>query len=469
MLNDKAIAIADKDREIKNKIYSDLEKIYNKALNQIIIEFFTINLFLLIKNKLKELFINEVNVIKKKLHSTSKYLKDNTDLIDKKIKKKFNYELDQQLIDEANDLKLKFIHLFKQRVKQVFSDPNKLKFRLKITRTNKVNELTSDNSKPTIKVFNVVSRYLFKNSLFCKLYCPNLLYKIDYNKYGNLILKTITKDGTFLNNLLKSLTGIVSSIVLAIIIYFYFRYISKTEAIKAAIFLIILFIILIYGLAFNNNRKFRAIILLIIPFMASNRTKGFLVLNCCVLSSSIIIPNIFQNIGSLKKSYTCNLNMLNDQVEEHANKDENSNKIKKLIKSVKTIKKNVGKKVNEIKKVQKKMIKHSKKIKKHLDSVTSVCQKSTGDPVKRCANGMNNITQSYHPSSKQASHISVYGVAAWASPFALASVVSFDATSYILVGRAKGLCDLMKGPQAVCTGAQRSAAKVILKIFLNQI
>ena len=45
MLNDKAIAIADKDKEIKNKIYSDLEKIYNKALNQIILEFFTINLF----------------------------------------------------------------------------------------------------------------------------------------------------------------------------------------------------------------------------------------------------------------------------------------------------------------------------------------------------------------------------------------------------------------------------------------
>ena len=44
-------------------------------------------------------------------------------MIDKKIKKKFNYDLDQQLIDEANELKLKFTHLFKQIVNQVFSFP----------------------------------------------------------------------------------------------------------------------------------------------------------------------------------------------------------------------------------------------------------------------------------------------------------------------------------------------------------
>jgi len=62
---------------------------------------------------------------------------------------------------------------------------------------------------------------------------------------------------------------------------------------------------LIYGLT-SGNKKFRAIILLCLPFLATNRGRGILIFNCYEIAASEILPNIEKNIHFLENYYECN-------------------------------------------------------------------------------------------------------------------------------------------------------------------
>lgn len=358
----------------------------------------------------------------------------NLDLIDEQIRKEFSLKCDYEIINKAEIIKTKFIESFKQRILEIFSDPEKIKFRLKIS-----NKHLYANSSLKVKVFNSISRRILKNIILFKIFCPNLLYKIDFS-YSNKLLKSITTDGTLSNNLIKSIFGILASLVLTLILYLYLRYQLLTEVNDATFYIILTFIILIYGLVFNKNSKFRAIVLLMIPFMASNRTRAVLILNCCVISKSILLPNIIQNLGSLQESYICNLNIFSDQVEDHANKNENAIKIKKMMNNAKKIRKNAIKKANELKKTQKKMLSYSMKIKAYLDKVASLCS-SADKPVESCKKGMSKIVNDCL--SKSSFWIDCKAIEA-----------------------AEEVCSALNGPQAVCVGSKKAASKVKEKFCL---
>jgi len=66
-----------------------------------------------------------------------------------------------------------------------------------------------------------------------------------------------------------------------------------------------IFTCLIYGLS-SDNKKFKAIILLCLPFLVTNRGRGILIINCYEIATSEILPNIEKNIQFLRSYYECN-------------------------------------------------------------------------------------------------------------------------------------------------------------------
>ena len=115
----------------------------------------------------------------------------------------------------------------------------------------------------------------FKNNIIFRIFFPSLLYSSDFDdiKPDSLTFKLIT-DSTSLNKLVKAIAGIFGSWIIIYFVYFYLRYHLKVAINTAVPLLIIIFLIVLIGLSFSNP-KFRCIILLIIPFMATSRGKYF--------------------------------------------------------------------------------------------------------------------------------------------------------------------------------------------------
>jgi hypothetical protein len=159
------------------------------------------------------------------------------------------------------------------------SDVNKNKFLEVLKKRNKTTQIelntiedTDDNEKKHKIFFR-----LFKNNIIFQIFFPSLLYTSDFDKIRPGLADLI-KDGSSLNKLLKSFVGILCSWVVIYCVYFYLRYHLRINVEIATPLLAILFVILLIGLSFNNP-KFRCIVLLIVPFMATNRGEYSLTLN----------------------------------------------------------------------------------------------------------------------------------------------------------------------------------------------
>ncbi len=98
---------------------------------------------------------------------------------------------------------------------------------------------------------------------------------------------------------------IVSAWLLTIMFYLYFRFQMKLDPLKTVQVSLFFFMCLIYGLT-SGNKKFCAIILLCLPFLATNRGRGILIFNCYEIAASEILPNIEKNIHFLEIYYECN-------------------------------------------------------------------------------------------------------------------------------------------------------------------
>lgn len=403
-----------------------LNKIQTKALNQILIEFFTINLFLSIRSKLKSLFIKELARLHSLFGLKRKMLAKNYDLIEKKIKNEFKLEVNVNLFEKANQLKAKFVDYYQQRVQTVFGEQDKIKFRLQI-----VTNHARDESNSRIEKFNKISRFFLKNNFICKIFCPNLFYRIDYLK-PNSLFKSLTTDGTLSNNLVKSLTGILASIFLSMLIYFYLRYQTRSEANRAAFYMIAFFLVLIYGLTLNKNRKFRALVLLMIPFMASNRARAILIVNCCIITATYVLPNIIQNLEQLQYSYSCNLDLYGDQIEEHAGKSSTALRFKK---TARKMRQQANTMANKLRKVQTKMLKYSRQVKSFLESVGAMCSNEAGYLERKCKKVM----------AREAKVPMFQFMLAWAGVKIIYTHV----------------CPILNGPQATCVGARKAVSKLV--------
>lgn len=89
----------------------------------------------------------------------------------------------------------------------------------------------------------------------------------------------------------------------------YFRYQIKIDADKATATLFLLFVVLIVGLS-SNWPKFRCVVLLALPYMASSRGRAIVLMNCVSLTTTVVAPTIMNNLRQLHHFLTCNVDMV---------------------------------------------------------------------------------------------------------------------------------------------------------------
>jgi len=140
-----------------------------------------------------------------------------------------------------------------------------LKTKKKTTQLELNSETTNVENEKKRKIFFRI----FKDNIIFKMFFPSLLYTTDLDNIQPGMASLI-KDGSGLNKLTKTFVGIFCSWMVIYFIYFYLRYHLRINAEVAMPLLSAIFFIVLIGLSFNNS-KFRCIVLLIVPFMATNR------------------------------------------------------------------------------------------------------------------------------------------------------------------------------------------------------
>ncbi len=435
----------------------EMKEMSRRALNQIIIEFFTINLFILVRDQLRNSFLAQIEQLNL---TTRQEIMDASESIDTNIRQEFCLNCHYEIINKANCLKSTFINTFNKRIFEIFSQPTKLKFLLKIIDKKPKQQEPDHQEEQTnpIQIFNSFTRKALNKLFFPKIFCQNLFYNSDLN-YANNLIRTILTDDSILNKLIKSLTGIAASLGLTWLFYFYFRFQLRIDAEKTTIFVLIISIVLLYCLTFSRNRQLKAIVLLMIPFMASNRARSVLVLNCFVLSTTLIIPNIIQNLNSLHQSYLCNMQIVGEQIEQHVKREDG---VQMMLKRAKSIRKNALKKIEDLKRVQKKVARYSRKAANFLDKAADTCRKSA-NPVETCQNGLNKIIeQCWKDKENSKTDINKKDLLCDpfpAHPYCLAEQL-YDYIKCWCLERTKFMCEALRGPQALCVGATKAAGKV---------
>lgn len=145
-----------------------------------------------------------------------------------------------------------------------------------------------------------------KNIFLVRFFFPALIYHSD-SKSSSFIDSLLGKK--HLNKFIKSSLGILFSLTLTYLIYIYFRFQIKAEADKAGLTIFILFIILIIGLT-SDWPKFRCIVLLALPYMASSRGRAIVLMNCVSLTTTVVAPTIINNLQQLHHFTVCNVDMV---------------------------------------------------------------------------------------------------------------------------------------------------------------
>ena len=307
----------------EDQYLQSLKLTINIGFNKILIEFLTINLFVFINGYFHSAFLEELYILINEsndlTYSTSAAaILNNKNLLNQihlKLVKAFNQlsflnELNEKCLNKyAKEVSLlfkDFYFLFKPKFIRTFSKPKKLKFKLKITNSTNRNELDDENNV-LIETSGVEwhRTALFTRNILCKIYCPVLLYNSDFKAEAKTFLTTIATNGTILNRFLKKLTGIAACWLLVYLLYLYYRFKMRSDATDALRSLSGIFLLLLICLT-CGNQACRAVVLLCIPFMATNRGRSILIFNCFVICTDYILPNIGKNIDSLQSSFACN-------------------------------------------------------------------------------------------------------------------------------------------------------------------
>ena len=380
--------------QLKHQVTSIIDKHLAITVDQILIKFLTLNIFKIIKSEIKSNLMNEIGhflndqgleLSPKSAHHIKQYLPHilNNLIQVFQIPKNLNYLINKSkdlLETEVNLLSYKMVEIYQKKLNIFTQSDSLIRSKLKINP-----ELPKQKEfKSKFKFFHV-----FKNFIFCKIFCPIFFYTNDYSKETRT-LKQLTTDGTVLNKSIKSLMGIFSAWTLTLILYAYYRYQLKIEASLAVGSLIITFFILLVGLTFENQ-KFRTTILLIIPFMASKNGKLILITNCFVLVMAYVVPNIAQNFEHLQYAYTCNLNIFKDQLNNIYNNNDYMDKIQSASRDIKKMSTKVRRYFIKMKNVAKKGVGYAKKAKNALEHVSELCSYSYGSPVQDCKKNIDKV------------------------------------------------------------------------------
>lgn len=330
--------------EIDPQICDYLKDTVYLIVGKISIEYLTLNLFLYVKFEMRRCLISEIrkNFSDLKLTLNDNYsqiLKSNIQLIENTVKDKIlDTEFLSQFVAESykifggdfEKLKIAILDEAETRFMKIFSNPVKAKFRLRIDPKPRAPipqiSTLSLYERPSVMNNKRLSRSsimldenkgrfrFFRNFIFFKIFFPVLVYKTDLAQLHQYsILNDLVTNGSTLNKVIKSLFGFFSACLITFMFYYYLRYLLQTEASKATLLIIMLFLVLTIGLVLDFS-KFRCIILLIIPFMATNRGRTLILMNCVTLTSNHIIPNIFKNMESLQFTFNCNKQELESQL-----------------------------------------------------------------------------------------------------------------------------------------------------------
>ncbi|CAF0889365.1 unnamed protein product [Brachionus calyciflorus] len=301
--------------ELEENICSIGEKMASLIVGKVLIQFLTLNLYVSIKNLKRQFIMDEIQIalseearfdeIIKNIHKIEEIVR-NAMITEQYLAKIYSqcYEI---FGEECAELEIDVLNITETRFFKIFSEPKIINFRLKIgTYSKKL------NSKSKKSDSGGQWRFFGKFPLF-KIFFPALVYKQDLEKkYSSKFLNDLVTDGTIWNKTIKSIIGLLGSTLITFLIYLYLKFIVQANALKASYFVIITFLVLSVGLVFDNP-KFRCIVLLIIPMMASSRGRAIILMNCYTLTSVFVVPNILNNIELLEETYNCNKRLVKEK------------------------------------------------------------------------------------------------------------------------------------------------------------
>lgn len=317
---------SDTEISLENKIINAVEKNFGYLICTILVEFLILNSYVYLKNIKRKEILKEIDIY---LKSGRKNMINDLTMIENKavlallsedkkikilnqIKTLFGPEIDKLIDSVINLAKIQFFFMF--------SDLDIIKFRLKIGTysCNYDKKQSSLKGRSSLKSISKISssdgefRWLGK-FVTTKIFFPALVYQADMEKpYKLKIFNSLISDSSILNKTIKSLTGLAATCVLTYTILFYIKYVAEVRAFVASIFIILIFITLSIGLVFDNA-KFRCVILLIIPFMASSRGRAVILMSCYTMCTKYVLPNALDNFDVLQEAFSCNKKMMSQQ------------------------------------------------------------------------------------------------------------------------------------------------------------
>ena len=236
--------------------------------------------------------------------------------------------------------------------------------------------------------------WIYKNPVLdkiacCRIFCPNLLFESDYLRYNfGSAIKSFSKDGSTFNRIVKSLAGLVSAWVLSYLVYVYLKFNVHYDIYESMNIVSVIFIILSLGLTLEN-RPFRAVVLLTLPLLSSNRGKSFLYLNMLSICLTTIVPNFMRNIQLLQLALACNMDLIQHQFQDLFNQDERMLELLKIIADTKRLCDRIKHVFKTIKMFLRKITDFLAKVTQVLETVSSVCSNVVGKPQWMCEKFVN--------------------------------------------------------------------------------
>ncbi len=186
---------------------------------------------------------------------------------------------------------------------------------------------------------------------FFYIFFPTLLYTRDFIEMPLKSLRyKMVQNGSLFNKIIKSFVGILATWILTWVVYAYLRYQVQANADKVAFtsFVFFIFFLIVFS---SKSKKIKCIILLILPFMATNRGRSIFLMRSATLTVQHVVPNILTNFKYFVNSYQCNQELMSDLMYGSGKQTSFAkyvmDKFKKVKKTTKKIKKSLrsGKRV----------------------------------------------------------------------------------------------------------------------------
>lgn len=385
----------------EHKIINVVEKNFNYLIRRVLVEFLILNSYVYLKNIKRREMLKEMNIY---LESGRKiWIHDLIIIENKAVLTLFSKDHKIKILDQINTLfeteidKLigSVITLAQEQFFILFSDLDLIKFRLKIGTYSNNYDKKRSSFKAISKISSSEGEFRLLGKLITtKIFFPALVYQADMEKtYKLKILNSLISDSSILNKTIKSLAGLAASCLLTYVILLYVKYIAQVRALGASIFIILIFIILSIGLVFDNA-KFRCVVLLIIPFMASSRGRAVILMSCYTMCTKYVLPNALDNFDVLQESFSCNKKMMSQQTKNLINGNSDYQDLQEKVNYMRKVQENIGDSLDTAKKVMTKNAQYINKSYHYLKKIETMNIDLFGNISTNCTHLMTKMYES---------------------------------------------------------------------------